>query len=224
MARQCRRRSPKMRLRRPARRSPGAQYADADAASAARRAASSKLPCTWSPTALGLGTAPAAALAPAGGGFKDTACFLASDNTMAATMTRARRLKAARMKGSLPVGISRPLQRHDAAGRMECTGRWHVHPVAADFACLLEVGPNVGPEITPARGTTHATPPSRPALATPQLAGGWPRQTNMPPEASIRCALIQPLPGDSSAAIAAPMSSGMPARPSAVCDATKLLS
>ena len=48
--------------------------------------------------------------------------------------------------------------------------------------------------------------------------------TNMPPDASMRWALIQPLFSLSRLAIAPPMSSGRPTRPSAVCDATKPLS
>ena len=41
----------------------------------------------------------------------------------------------------------------------------------------------------------------------------------MPPDTSTRWPVIQPLPGCSSAAMAPPMSSGRPTRPSAVCDA-----
>jgi len=41
-----------------------------------------------------------------------------------------------------------------------------------------------------------------------------------PPEASMRCAFTQPISGDSSDATTPPMSSGSPARPSAVSEAT----
>ena len=43
----------------------------------------------------------------------------------------------------------------------------------------------------------------------------------MPPETSMRCPLIQRLSSDSSEAIIGPMSSGSPARPSAVISATR---
>jgi hypothetical protein len=45
-------------------------------------------------------------------------------------------------------------------------------------------------------------------------------QRNIPPDASMRCPLIQRAPSDSSAANTGPISSGTPTRPSAVCDAT----
>lgn len=49
------------------------------------------------------------------------------------------------------------------------------------------------------------------------------RQTIMPPETSIRCALIQRLSSDSRGALIGPMSSNSPARPSAVTLATRSL-
>src|SRR4029077_20838481 len=48
------------------------------------------------------------------------------------------------------------------------------------------------------------------------------RQIDVPPETSIRCALIQRLSSVSSDAIIGPMSSGSPARPSAVMSAIRL--
>ncbi len=51
-----------------------------------------------------------------------------------------------------------------------------------------------------------------------------PAHTNMPPEISMRWPVIQRVSSASSAATAGPMSSGTPARPSAVTEATKSLS
>jgi hypothetical protein len=47
---------------------------------------------------------------------------------------------------------------------------------------------------------------------------------NMPPETSIRCPFTQRFSGNSRAAIAPPISSGTPTRPSAVCEAIMALS
>ena len=50
-----------------------------------------------------------------------------------------------------------------------------------------------------------------------------PRQRYIPPEAAIRCAVTQPFAGESNEAMTEPMSSGKPARPSAVCEAMNVL-